>query len=91
MNIFRKIRIPDRENGGSAASGMAKYGVTGTVKHFACNNQEYRRHDADSVLSERAAREIYLKGFEIAVREGKAYSVMSTYGPLNGRADGGKL
>ena len=64
--------------------GMAKYGVTGTVKHFACNNQEYRRHDADSVLSERAAREIYLKGFEIAVREGKAYSVMSTYGPLNG-------
>lgn len=64
--------------------GMAKYGVTGTIKHFACNNQEYRRHDADSVLSERAAREIYLKGFEIAVKEGGAYSIMSTYGPLNG-------
>lgn len=64
--------------------GMAKYGVTGTIKHFACNNQEYRRHDADSVVSERALREIYLKGFEIAVKEGKAYSVMSTYGPLNG-------
>lgn len=64
--------------------GMAKYGVTGTVKHFACNDQEYRRHDADSVVSERAVREIYLKGFEIAVKEGKAYSVMSTYGPLNG-------
>lgn len=64
--------------------GMAKYGVTGTIKHFACNNQEFRRHDADSVVSERAVREIYLKGFEIAVKEGKAYSIMSTYGPLNG-------
>lgn len=64
--------------------GMAKYGVTGTIKHFACNNQEYKRHDSDSVVSERALREIYLKGFEIAVKEGGAYSVMSTYGALNG-------
>ncbi|MDO4293913.1 MAG: glycoside hydrolase family 3 C-terminal domain-containing protein [Eubacteriales bacterium] len=64
--------------------GMARYGVTGTIKHFACNSQEYRRHDADAVVSERALREIYLKGFEIAVKEGRAYSVMSTYGPVNG-------
>ena len=64
--------------------GMAKYGVTGTIKHFACNNQEYRRHDADSVVSQRALRELYLKSFEIAVREGGAYSIMSTYGPVNG-------
>lgn len=64
--------------------GMAKYGVTGTIKHFACNNQEYRRHDADSVVSQRALRELYLKGYEIAVTEGSAYSIMSTYGPVNG-------
>lgn len=64
--------------------GMHKYNVTGTIKHFACNNQEHRRSFADSVVSERALRELYLKGFEIAVKEGHARSVMSTYGPVNG-------
>jgi beta-glucosidase len=64
--------------------GMHKYGVTGTIKHFACNNQEYRRNDVETVISERALREIYLKCFEIAVKEGQAYSIMSTYGPING-------
>lgn len=64
--------------------GMHKYNVTGTVKHFSCNNQEHSRSFADSVVSERALREIYLKGFEIAVREGHARSFMSTYGPVNG-------
>ncbi len=64
--------------------GMHKYGVTGTVKHFACNNQEHSRNHADSVVSERALRELYLWGFEIAVKEGQARSVMSTYGPVNG-------
>lgn len=64
--------------------GMHKYGVTGTIKHFACNNQEHGRRTAEAVVSERALREIYLKGFEIAVKEGKARSIMSTYGPLNG-------
>ncbi len=64
--------------------GMAKFGVTGTIKHFACNNQEYRRRDVDAVVSERALREIYLKGYELAVCKGGAYSVMTSYGPLNG-------
>ena len=64
--------------------GLHKYGVTGTLKHFAGNNQEYRRHDVESVVSERALREIYLKGFEIAVKEGNAYSIMSAYNPING-------
>lgn len=64
--------------------GMHKYDVTGTIKHFACNNQEFKRHTAEGVISERALREIYLKGFEIAVKEGKARSIMSTYGPVNG-------
>ena len=64
--------------------GLRKAGVTGTLKHFCGNNQETHRHDLDSVISERALREIYLKGFEIAVKEGKASSIMTTYGAVNG-------
>ena len=64
--------------------GMHRHNVTGTIKHFAGNNQEYRRHFVDAVVSERALRELYLKSFEIAVKEGGAYSIMSTYGPVNG-------
>jgi len=64
--------------------GLHAAGVTGTIKHFSGNNQEHRRHEIDSVISERALREIYLKGFEIAVKEGKATSIMTTYGALNG-------
>lgn len=64
--------------------GLKKQGVTGTLKHFAANNQEKKRHDVDSIVSERALREIYLKGFEIAVKEAQADSVMTTYGRLNG-------
>lgn len=64
--------------------GMAGAGVTGTIKHFCANNRETNRHFIDSVVSERALREIYLKGFEIAVKEGGASSVMTTYGRVNG-------
>ncbi len=64
--------------------GLHRTHVTGTIKHFAGNNQETGRHSMDSVISERALREIYLKGFEIAVKEGKASTVMTTYGSLNG-------
>lgn len=64
--------------------GMDSQGVTGTIKHFACNNQEDKRHFSDSVVSERAARELYLKPFQMAIEDGKCYTVMSTYGPVNG-------
>lgn len=64
--------------------GMNSVGVTGTIKHFCANNRETNRHYIDSVVSERALREIYLKGFEIAVKEGGASSVMTTYGSVNG-------
>lgn len=64
--------------------GFHKAGVTGTVKHFCGNNQETGRHIIDSVISERALREIYLKGFEIAVKDGNADSIMTTYGAVNG-------
>lgn len=68
--------------------GMHRHGVTGTIKHFCGNNQEHRRHHLDSVISQRALREIYLKGFEIAVKEAGAYSIMTTYGALNGQWTG---
>ncbi len=64
--------------------GLRQSGVTGTIKHYASNNQEYYRRQVNAIVSERALREIYLKGFEIAVREGGARSVMTTYNPLNG-------
>lgn len=63
---------------------MAKSGIGSTIKHFCGNNQEVGRSTSDSVISERALREIYLKGFEIAVKEGGARSVMTTYGSVNG-------
>lgn len=64
--------------------GLHSAGVTGTIKHFCGNNQETNRHFLESVVSERALREIYLRGFEIAVRKGKAQTVMTTYGIVNG-------
>ena len=64
--------------------GFHSAGVTGTVKHFCGNDQESGRHTTDSVISERALREVYLKCFEIAVKEGGASTIMTTYGSLNG-------
>ena len=64
--------------------GFHSVGVTGTVKHFCGNDQESGRHTTDSVISERALREVYLKCFEIAVKDGKAPTIMTTYGSLNG-------
>ncbi|MBM6872044.1 glycoside hydrolase family 3 protein, partial [Pseudoflavonifractor phocaeensis] len=59
-------------------------GVGVTLKHFAFNSQENSRMGSNSVVSERAAREIYLKGFEIAVREAKPDYIMSSYNMVNG-------
>ncbi len=64
--------------------GIASKGVHATVKHFACNSQETGRHIVNAVVSQRALREIYLKAFEIAVKEGNAQSVMTSYNPVNG-------
>lgn len=68
----------------SELEGLHSLGVTGTIKHFSCNNQEYGRHSIDSIVSKRALREIYLKGYEMAVKEAGAYNIMTTYGSLNG-------
>ncbi|WP_152395627.1 glycoside hydrolase family 3 C-terminal domain-containing protein [Paenibacillus guangzhouensis] len=64
--------------------GIMKGGSNGTLKHFACNNQEKHRSKVNAVVSERALREIYLRGFEIAVKQGGANSIMTSYNPING-------
>ncbi|MDO7908544.1 glycoside hydrolase family 3 C-terminal domain-containing protein [Paenibacillus sp. JX-17] len=64
--------------------GIMKGGSNATMKHFACNSQEKYRTKVDAVVSERALREIYLKGFEIAVKEGGGNSIMTSYNPING-------
>lgn len=70
--------------GAAMVRGLSIVGSAGTIKHFLGNNQEYRRNDVNGVISQRAIREIYLKGFEMCVKNGKARSVMTTYGPING-------
>ena len=64
--------------------GAQKNGTSACPKHYACNNQEYNRCKNDSRLSERALREIYLRGFEICVKEAKPNNIMTSYNKING-------
>ena len=64
--------------------GIQSQGIAATPKHLACNNKETNRYESDSVVSERALREIYLKGFEICVKESEPKAIMTSYNIING-------
>ncbi len=65
-------------------NGIQSNGVSACPKHFACNNQETKRTKTDTVITERALREIYLKGFEICVKNAKPMNIMTSYNKING-------
>ncbi|AOZ92690.1 glycoside hydrolase family 3 C-terminal domain-containing protein [Paenibacillus crassostreae] len=84
FEYFSEDPLISGEFAAACTRGIMKGGSNATLKHFACNNQEKDRSKVDAVVSERAIREIYLKGFEIAVKQGGANSIMTSYNPING-------
>ena len=66
------------------ANGIQSQHIAASAKHFCCNNKEVNRGYSDSILSERALREIYMKGFEICVKESQPWTIMTAYNVING-------
>ncbi|MBQ6264471.1 MAG: glycoside hydrolase family 3 protein [Clostridia bacterium] len=84
FEYFSEDPVVTGKCGAAVVRGVQKYGFSACPKHFACNNQETNRTFADSVVSERALREIYLLGFEICVITSKPKNIMTSYNRING-------
>ena len=69
----------------SVVTGVQSQRICATIKHFCANNRENHRRLVDSRVSQRALREIYLRGFEIAIKKGKPWALMTSYNPVNGQ------
>ena len=84
FQYFSEDPVLTGEMAGSYIQGLQDYGVAATPKHFLCNHQEFERMSTNSIVSERALREVYLRAFEIAARKGEPLAIMSSYNKING-------
>lgn len=84
FEYFSEDPVLSGKTAAAESRGLNRSGTFATIKHFCANNQEYMRSHTNSIVSERALREIYLKGFEIAVKEGNVRSIMTSYNRVNG-------